>query len=149
MCRLERIWIKRAKRGAMDLYDGATLVEGAGIVDNADQRGRQVTLLSRERWEELMAELATDLDPSARRANLFLSGIDLENSRGKILAVGECRLEIRGETRPCERMEEAWPGLQEAMRARWGGGAHAVVVTGGEIAVGQPIHWVDGLRARS
>lgn len=139
---LQRIWIKRSRRGPMDVRETATLVEDRGIVDNTDQGGkRQVTLLSAERWAGLMQELDAAIDPSARRANLFLEGIDLAESRGKVLRIGACRLRIHGETRPCERMEEALPGLQEAMRADWGGGAYAGVETGGEIAVGMPVAW--------
>jgi MOSC domain-containing protein YiiM len=142
MGRVEHIFIKRAKRGPMDATDRATLVSGRGLEGNANQGGkRQVTLLSRERWEELMAGLDANLEPRARRANVVLSGIDLENSRGRTLRVGACRLLVHGETRPCEQMEETLPGLQDAMRARWGGGAFAEVVDGGNIAVGDHVHW--------
>jgi len=140
--RLERIWIKRARLGPMDVRARATLVAGRGIEDNANQGGhRQVTLLAQERFEELRRELDADLDPSVRRANLLLSGIDLVESRGKVLRIGGCRLKVHGETRPCERMDEAFPGLQEAMRSRWGGGAYASVLDGGEIAAGQAAAW--------
>src|SRR5262249_25262162 len=48
---------------------------------------------------------------------------------------------IRGETTPCEMMEAAYPGLQEALRPDWGGGAFGLVLDDGEIAVGDPISW--------
>ena len=139
---LERIWIKRAKRGPMDPADVATLESGRGLNGNANRGGRrQVTIISRERWTELMETLGADLDPATRRANLLVSGIDLRNSRDRVLRIGAARLRINGETRPCERMEEAHRGLQAAMRERWGGGAFAEVLEGGEIRVGQSVEW--------
>jgi MOSC domain-containing protein YiiM len=142
--KLAAIWLKRGKRGPMDLHKRAALVAGRGLTGNANQGGkRQVTIITLERWRELMAEVSAALDPSARRANLMVSGVDLENSRGRILKIGSCRLRINGETRPCERMEEAWPGLQAAMREKWGGGVFAEVLDGGEIAVGDAVQWQD------
>jgi MOSC domain-containing protein YiiM len=140
--KLERIWIKRAKLGPMDPTEQATLVAGRGISGNANQGGhRQVTILSAERWTALMAQLGTDLDPGARRANLYVSGVDLEETRDRILHIGACRLRILGETRPCERMDQALPGLQEALRPRWGGGAYAEVLENGKISIGDALFW--------
>lgn len=142
MGRLERIWIKRARLGPMDPAERATLVAGRGISGNANQGGRrQVTILSSERWTALMAALGADLDPGARRANLYVSGVELEETRDRILRVGACRLRILGETKPCERMDEALPGLQEALRPQWGGGAYAEALDDGEISVGDAIAW--------
>ena len=147
MPRLERIWIKRFKRGPMDVRDRAQLVSGKGLVGSANQGGsRQVTLLSAERWAEIMEEIGGDIDPSARRANLFVSGVVLAGSRDRIVRVGACRLRIKGETRPCERMDEALEGLKEAMQRDWGGGAYAEVLDDGEIAVGDSVTWVDEAR---
>ena len=128
----------------MDPQDEAELVTQRGIKGNANQGGRrQVTLMSAERWAELAVELGAPLDPSIRRANLLLSGIDLIETRGRTLRIGGATLKINGETRPCERMEEAHPGLQAAMRHRWGGGAYAEVVAGGTIHVGDEADWAD------
>jgi MOSC domain-containing protein YiiM len=142
--RLERIWIKRAKRGPMDPAERATLDQGKGIAGNANRGGRrQVTIIEREVWERHMAALGADVDPSARRANLMISGCALENSRGRLLRIGECRISIYGETKPCERMDEAWPGLRRTMFDHWGGGAFGEVVVGGEIRVGDVVSWDD------
>jgi len=126
----------------MDSTARAQLIAGRGIVGNANQGGaRQVTLIDLERWQELMDSMQADLATGARRANLVLEGIDLFDSRGRTLRIGPVRLQIRGETRPCERMEETLSGLQSAMRERWGGGAYAEVLTGGEIALGDDVSW--------
>ena len=126
----------------MDPVDTATLVEGKGVLDSANFGShREVSLISLERWLEITSELGADLDPSARRAELLVSGVDLERSRGRLLTVGACLLRIGGEVPPCERMDEAYRGLREAMTARWGGGAWAEVIRGGEICVRDPVAW--------
>lgn len=140
--RLDAIWLKRAKAGPMDAVDSVLLEPGLGLARNANRGGaRQVTIIARERWGELMRVLGTTLDPSARRANLMVSGVDLEDSRGRLLRVGPALLRIKGETKPCEQMEAAHPGLQALMRDRWGGGAFAEVLEGAVIRVGDDVAW--------
>jgi MOSC domain-containing protein YiiM len=142
--RLERIWIKRMHRGPMDPAERATLVAGRGMVGNANQGGkRQVTILSRERWQTVIDGLDADVPPIARRANLLVSGVDLADTRGRILRIGSVRIRLLGETRPCERMDEAYEGLRSALDPHWGGGAFGEVLDNGEIAVGDAVSWEE------
>lgn len=138
--RLEAIWIKRAKRGPMDPVDEASLEEEVGIPGNANRaRRRQVTVIEREAWEAMMAELGVDADPSLRRANLMVSGVRLRESRGKILTIGQAGIRIEGETIPCQRMDEALPGLRKVMEPEWRGGVYGMVVSPGRITPGDPV----------
>ena len=139
------IWVKRAKHGGkMDPRERSTLVAGKGLAGNADQGGwRQVTLIEQEAWAAACAELGADLPPTHRRANLMLAGVSLERTRRRILQIGACRLRILGETVPCHLMDQAHPGLKAALRPHWRGGVFAEVLTGGEIAVGDPVAWED------
>ena len=140
--RLEAIWLKRAHRGPMDEVAEANAVAGKGLAGSVDRsRRRQVTVIEREVWERLMTELGANISPSSRRANLMVSGVSLANTRGKTLRVGGVRLEIGGETTPCERMDEALHGLRAAMGPVWGGGVFAQVLVDGTITVGDAVAW--------
>jgi MOSC domain-containing protein YiiM len=139
---LASIWVKRCKRGPMDAALAGELVAGRGLVGNANQGGRrQVTLIEEEVWAALMSELGGRLPSAARRANLVLRGLPLRDSRARELRIGDCLLCIKGETKPCERMDEALPGLRALMFPDWRGGAFAEVVVGGMIRVGDPTAW--------
>lgn len=142
--RLEAIWRKRAHRGPMDPLNEATLEPGRGITGDANSGGRrQVTIIERERWDAHMAALDAKLDPSTRRANLMVSGFPLANTRGRMLRIGRSRIRIFGETKPCEQMEEALPGLRRTMYDNWGGGAFGEVIEGGVITIGDEVAWDD------
>jgi MOSC domain-containing protein YiiM len=140
--RLEAIWVKRAHRGPMDPKPTAILIAGRGVEGSVGRSSRrQVTIIEREVWEAVMRETGGTAPPSTRRANLMVSGVRLADTRKRILRIGAARLEIAGETKPCERMEEAVPGLRAAMSANWRGGAFAKVLDGGEIRVGDEVVW--------
>lgn len=132
----------------MDPRDSAVLVAGRGIEGNANQGGRrQVTMIEEERWTEALAEVGgiagAGLHPSSRRANLMISGLRLAGSRGRVLRIGSTRLRIWSECMPCERMDEVHPGLQQALRPDWRGGACAQVLDGGAIRIGDEVVWEE------
>jgi hypothetical protein len=85
----------------------------AAIWDRARQRG----------------EVGVDVDPSARRANILVRGVDLENSGGKVLRLGSILVLLHAETRPCELMDEMQPGLRAALKPHWRAGAYGENVT--------------------
>jgi MOSC domain-containing protein YiiM len=141
---LDAIWVKRSTRGPMAPAGRATLVAGKGIVGNADQGGkRQVTIIAGEVFDALRQELGPALDPAMRRANLMVRGIPLAETRGRTLAIGGVRVLIRGETRPCEQMDEALPGLRAALGPGWRGGVFGEVLNDGEITLGDPVRWAE------
>ena len=131
-------------KGPMDPAARAKVVAGRGIVGNANQGGkRQVTIVSSKNWTDVTAPLGVTPDPRLRRANLLVSDIDFSGGHGKILTIGNVRIRIYGETRPCHQMEAAMPGLKAAMSVPWGGGAFGEVLDDGELAVGDLVQFEE------
>ncbi len=142
--RLEAIWLKRMRRGPMDPRDRVRVIAGRGLEDDANYgKKRQVTILSAEQWEEVRRELGSDLDPAVRRANILVRGVSLQQSRGRVLRIGPCRIKINGETRPCRAIDESQPGLRQALDPDWRGGVFGEALDDGEIAVGDPVRWEE------
>jgi MOSC domain-containing protein YiiM len=139
---VEALWTKRAHRGPMDRRSEARFIAGRGIEGSVGwSRTRQVTIISREQWTQAGRELGADVDPAARRANVMVSGVSLPESRGKVLRLGDVRIRILGETRPCERMDEAHQGLRAALGSEWRGGVYGEVLDDGDVSVGDTVSW--------
>ena len=128
----------------------AAVTGRGGVAD--DFRGRpgrrQVTVLSLEDWQAACAQAGRpELPWTTRRANILVTGIDLAaanqaaaaSAAGCVLRVGAVELEVTGETAPCDRMEEACPGLRAALAVGGRGGVTCRVLRGGELAAGDPV----------
>lgn len=143
--RLEAIAIRRVSRAPMQELDRAQVTLEAGVAD--DGRGspgeRQVTVLSREAWRAACAEVGAELPWTLRRANLLVSGLELEASQGGRLEIGGTTLEVTGETDPCRVMDRQHPGLRAVLEPNWRGGVTCRVVCGGAIAVGDRAAWIE------
>ncbi len=145
MGKLEAIWLKRARGGPMASVVRAVAVEGRGLEGGADfDRPRHVTIIEREVFDRLKSELDDSVDPVMRRANFLVSGIRLAGTSARTLCIGDLRIHIHGETRPCGRMDDECQGLKGALEPHWGGGAHGSVVNDATIAVGDEAHWEEG-----
>ncbi len=137
--RIEALWIKRAHRSLMDAASEVEFVEGEGIRTDANfgRSKRQVTVIEKEVLDRIREKLP-DVEPFMRRANVMVSGIRLRETRGRVLHLGDVRIRIHGETRPCERMDEHVPGLTAALDPDWNGGVFGVVLDAGTARVGDP-----------
>jgi len=147
-------WLRWWNHPAMNMARKAgQFISGATKVDAAVRSGNAIAVFhatdaaadgvrkldqARKAWE-----LGSDAGPETRRANVLVSGIDLRASRGRVLRIGGTRVRVAGEVKPCERMEEAVPGLRASMFPEWRGGAFAEIIEGGLVAVGDAVAWDD------
>lgn len=136
--RLLVIVLRPGARLPVRKVEEARAVAGQGLVgDHAGGGKRQVTLLAREAWQAACSQLGRELDPGIRRANLVVEGVDLAATIGRRLRLGEVVIEVLGETRPCELMDDDGRiGLMAALRPERRGGVYGAIVTGGTLRVG-------------
>ena len=144
MARLLGIAVKAQRKGAISLHDEAMITIHAGVV--GDWRGkpgkRQVTLMSLADWQAACGELGLALPWQTRRANLLVDALPLHRSTGSRIVLGEAVLEVTGETDPCERMEDAQPGLFQALAPEWRGGVTCKVLANGVIRIGMDVELI-------
>lgn len=125
--------------------DHAQVTTTSGVAN--DFRGkpgaRQVTLLTREGWQAACEENRAEHPWLARRANLYIEGINLRESSGKRLTIGQLQLLITQETEPCSRMREVDDALFDALNKEWRGGVCCRVIQDGFITIGDPVEITD------
>lgn len=136
--KIEALWLRPAARLPVQPVAQAVAIAGQGLDgDHAGGGKRQITILSREAWDAACRTLGRALDPGTRRANVMVSGIDLPTVIGTTLQLGSVRVEVLGETRPCELMDDGGRlGLQAALRPERRGGVYGRILQGGTLQVG-------------
>ena len=138
MAQLLNIWTKPAKGEQMVSHKSIECIRGEGLQGcvGGEADHRQVTILSLAAWNEAQQEIGEQMEPIYRRANLLVDDIDFENSKEKILVIGDLTIELTGETKPCAQMEELHEGLRTAMKPKWRGGATGKVLNSCTITIG-------------
>ena len=131
-----------------DAHAGRTVQHLSRVKQNPDQPNlRQIHLIHAELFGEL-AEQGFAIAPGQMGENITTRGIDLLGlSAGTRLRLGEAALiEITGLRNPCHQLNGLAPGLMAATLDRDAdgnlirkAGVMAVVVTGGEVLVGDEI----------
>jgi MOSC domain-containing protein YiiM len=137
VAKLLAIYLRPSARTPVRKVDTATVTAEVGIDgDHAVGGKRQITLLTIEGWQQACEELGHAVDPSVRRANLLIEGLDLAAHIGGSVKVGPVIIDITGETHPCELLDDGNVGLSNALRSDRRAGVFGTVRVGGELHVG-------------
>ena len=118
------------------VYASAKVSFNNGVAD--DYRGalkndQQITVISQENWDKVCEELGTKLHWTLSNVNILVEGVDLEDSKGNFLKIGDFYLEITGENTPTNKFDDVFLGLKEALTPNWRGGVTAKVYSEGVI----------------
>ena len=100
---------------------------------------RQVTIISADSWRDACRDLGIEVPWTKRRANLLIGGIDLRDTVGALISVGDVLLEIAEENPPCRVMDIQQQGLRNALKPDWRAGVSCRVLSGGKIKLGDTV----------
>lgn len=139
--RITKLYVRPVEGAVPVACDRVELHAGSGVENDHTYGGkRHVTLVFEEDWEVAARTVgAPGLDPIGRRANVILSGSQGNSLVGSRVRLGGALLEIRGITHPCSVMNEAHPGMKEALAPEGRAGVWGVVLAGASIAIGDPL----------
>ena len=129
------------QRAPIEELDSVRITLESGVEGDChgDPGPSQVTVVSEEAWREAIADLGIALPWTLRRANLLIRGVDLFNTSGLRLHLGDVVLEITGENDPCWLMDKQHRGLRKALTPRWRAGVACRVIKSGIVEVGDRV----------
>jgi MOSC domain-containing protein YiiM len=111
---------------------------GGGTFFEERKPGQDITLIEAEAIEGLAHDDGLELAPGEARRNVVTRGIGLNDLVGRRFTVGEVECLGQRLCDPCSHLERLTkPGVLKGLVNR--GGLRADVVSGGRIAVGDPI----------
>jgi MOSC domain-containing protein YiiM len=118
--------------------EGDRYFAGGGTFFEERKPGQDITLIEAEAIEGLAREDGIELAPGEARRNVVTRGIGLNDLVGRRFTVGEVECVGQRLCDPCSHLERLTkPGVLKGLVDR--GGLRADVVTGGRIAVGDPV----------
>lgn len=137
------IFLRPSARTPVKEVTSAVAAIGSGLEgDHAGGGNRQVTLLDWDQWRKACEELGDDLNPGGRRANVVVRGLDLAATRGSVIQVGDCQIDVVSELAPCRLMDDFHHGLQEALKPDCRGGVYGRVIRPGILRIDSPVQVV-------
>ena len=118
--------------------EGDRYFAGDGTFFDERKSGQDITLIELEAIEALEGEHGIELDPGEARRNVVTRGIGLNDLVGRRFTIGEIECVGRRLCDPCSHLERiTQPGVLKGLVNR--GGLRADIVSGGRIAVGDPV----------
>ena len=145
MSKILDILYKKESGGKLIKTDTVSITKEDGIIGDYHGKSRtaQITLLSKKAWDDANYEIGSDLSWEARRSNILIDKIDLKDSIGKLIKLGDdVVLEITGECKPCNLMEKTKKGLFKALEKDWRGGVETIVARPGTLKIGDEVFFV-------
>lgn len=139
---VEEIYITSKGSEAMERVDEVQVIEGGGIEGDRYCEGAgfwtaygdvcQVTLIDSEDLDYIEREFGISVKNGEHRRNIIVSGLRLEDLRGKRFSIGDVMLEYDRSRPPCKHVQDLTePGMTRALKGR--GGICARVVRAGRI----------------
>ena len=118
--------------------EGDRYSAGEGTFFEERKTGQDITLIEAEAIEALARETGIELGPGESRRNVVTRGIGLNDLVGRRFTIGEIECVGRRLCDPCSHLERiTQPGVLKGLVNR--GGLRADIVSGGRIAVGDPV----------
>lgn len=122
---------------------GDRYANGSGTWSAPDRAHGQLTLIEAEALAAVTTEAGIAVDGADSRRNIVTSGVPLNHLVGRRFRVGKTILEGVRLCEPCAHLEKvSGKALRRPLVHR--GGLNAIIVTGGAIAVGDPVEPVGG-----
>lgn len=135
--RVLRLWVRPRTDAPLEERDHLAIETGKGVVgDHAHGRLRHVTIVFEDDFAAAARVLGRPVDPSARRANVLVSGGDGRRFVGRTIRLGGVTLEVKGLVAPCDAMDRAAQGLKDALAPDGRAGIWGRVVEGAVLRPG-------------
>lgn len=135
--RVLKIALRTRPKGPMQEVPEASGSENGGLTGDVSSRpDRGITFLASQQWAEATRELEKELPWHTRRANILVDAASLAELIGRTISVGDVRVRINAETRPCSLMDRLEPGLRAALTPDCRAGVYGRILNDGQLRVG-------------
>jgi len=135
-----KIALRTRPKGPMQEVLEATGSENGGLTGDVNSRpDRGITFLASKQWAEATRELEKELPWHTRRANVLVDAADLGELIGRTISVGDVRVKINAETKPCSLMDRLEPGLKAALTPDCRAGVYGRILNNGQIRIGDVV----------
>ena len=132
-----KIALRTRPKGPMQEVLEASGSENGGLSGDVNSRpDRGITFLASQQWAQATGELEKELPWHTRRANVLVDAVSLAELIGQTISVGDVRVQINAETRPCSLMDRLEPGLKAALTPDCRAGVYGRILNDGQLRVG-------------